>query len=71
MRSGKALDYRVRFLGENMAIESEITKRHADDTSAISEAVKLAGGRGVEVWRGMQCVYRDAANPINDEPWAA
>jgi hypothetical protein len=65
------IEYRVRFLDQDMAVEVDSRKLFPDNARAIVEAIKLAGGRGVEVWREMECIYRSVPNPMNNEPWAA
>ena len=50
-------EYEIRVLqsdGRSTLITSEL---HLDDHSAIRSARKLANGKGVEVWRGIECIY--------------
>ena len=62
-------EYEIRILrpdGSSALISSEI---HLNNHSALRSARKLANGKAVEVWRGMECVYgRDTTRPPTPPP---
>ena len=56
-------EYEIRILqpdGRSALIAAEI---HLNDHSAIRSARKLAAGKGVEVWREMECIYGSDVAP--------
>jgi hypothetical protein len=67
-------EYEIRILradGRSSLITSQI---HLNDYAAIRSALKLANGKRVEVWHGLERVYSSSAMPpplrVPDHPAA-
>lgn len=51
-------DYEIRVLGSKHTSHTLIEVLEAGDSAAIRSAERIANGRPVEVWRGIDCIYR-------------
>jgi hypothetical protein len=51
-------DYEIRILNSKFASSALVEMMQASDEAAIRSAERMANGRAVEVWRGLDCVYR-------------
>lgn len=58
-------EYEIRILNKRLSSSILIEAFHLSDSDAIKTADKLAFGRGVEVWRDLDCIYRA---PAEGEP---
>jgi hypothetical protein len=61
-------EYEIRILrtdGRAAIITYEI---QLNDNAAIRSALKIANGRKVEIWRGMDCIYGTGSAPATVEP---
>ena len=59
-------EYEIRILQPNGRPALITPEIRLNDHAAIRSANLLANGRGVEVWRGMECIYR--APPSSEPP---
>ena len=48
--------YKIRILNPDLSTDLVIAMPHASDHAAIRSARRIAGARGVEVWRDLDCV---------------
>jgi hypothetical protein len=53
-------DYEIRILNSRLASSAIIEVLEVSDRTAIRSAERMAEGRPVEVWRGIECVYRSS-----------
>lgn len=54
--------YEIRILDARRRAVATILTAHVSDFAAVRSARKLAGNRLVEVWRDLECIYRNATN---------
>ena len=54
-------NYEIFVLDELLIPSLMVEESHPDNPSAIQSAQKIAAGRGIEVWHGIECVY---AHPV-------
>ncbi|MDN5289756.1 MAG: hypothetical protein JWR38_6035 [Mucilaginibacter sp.] len=51
-------EYEIRILNSQNKCSFIVEACHADDDQAVRAALRLANGRGVEVWRDLECLLR-------------
>lgn len=51
--------YEIRILDKNRDTKMTVHAAHVSDFAAVRSARKLAGSLAVEVWRDLECIYRD------------
>ncbi|HVV27348.1 MAG TPA: hypothetical protein VG501_12110 [Rhizomicrobium sp.] len=51
-------DYEIRILNNRKSPTAFVEMMESSDAAAIRAAERIAGGRAVEVWRDIDCVYR-------------
>jgi hypothetical protein len=56
-------EYEIRILNDNGKTALVAAEIQLSDHAAIRSAKKLANGRKVEVWRGIDCIYSDGSAP--------
>jgi hypothetical protein len=54
-------DYEIRILNSNRGSLAYIEIMEPSDAYAIRSAERIAGGRPVEVWHDIECIYRSDA----------
>ena len=56
--------YEVCILGEGRRTLAIVKTAHVNDFAAVRSARTLAGGHCVEVWRDLECIYRDTMHGL-------
>jgi hypothetical protein len=54
-------DYEIRILNSKRSSLALIEVQEPGDDAAIRSAGRIANGRPVEVWQGIDCIYRSDA----------
>lgn len=63
--------YEIRILNKDGAVLSTVLALHVNDYAAVRSARKLAADRAVEVWRDLDCIYREPDPDPDHQPRAA
>jgi hypothetical protein len=63
-------DYEIRILNGNRGSSAYIEVLEPSDSAAIRLAERIANGRPVEVWHGIECLYRSDAQTNALQPAA-
>jgi hypothetical protein len=53
--------YEITILNDAKRPSAIIATVHVSDFAAIRSARKIAGGHALEVWRDLECIYREPA----------
>jgi hypothetical protein len=51
-------DYEICILNETLKPKTFVALSESSDTAAIQAGIRVAAGRAVEIWRGLDCIYR-------------
>ena len=63
--------YEIHILDEIQHTEITVHAAHVSDFAAVRSARTLAGNHAVEVWRDVECIYREAEHdPDHPRPAA-
>lgn len=60
--------YEIRILNKDGGVLSTVLALHVNDYAAVRSARKLAADRAVEVWRDLDCIYRDPVANLGQQP---
>ena len=63
--------YEIRILNKDGGVSSTVLALHINDYAAVRSARKLAADRAVEVWRDLDCIYRESAAATDHQDHAA
>ena len=53
------LVYEIRVLNEDASAAMVLAATHLNDHAAIRSGRNIASGRPLEVWRDLECIYRE------------
>lgn len=59
-------EYEIRVFGERNSDVAVYQATHSSIAMAIGETRKIAAGKPVEVWRGLECVFTSRLNRSNE-----
>jgi hypothetical protein len=65
------LVYEIRILNEDSSAAMIVAATHLNDHAAIRSGRNIASGRALEVWRDLECIYREPVDGSNFQHHAA
>lgn len=63
--------YEICILYRSWHTKVTVHAAHVSDFAAVRSARKLAGSHAVEVWRDLECIYRDQEHGLEHRHHAA